>query len=69
LSFKSWVIPFLSAGVGIGFTLFSFVTGQEITESQFQLFNYLIMLTLGSGAIGATNKGFKSYQEYKKNGN
>jgi hypothetical protein len=66
LSFKSWVIPFLSAGVGIGFTLFSFVTGQEITESQYKLFEYLILMTLGSGAIGATKSGFSKYQEYKK---
>jgi len=66
MSFKGWVIPFLSAGVGIGFTVFSFATGQEITESQYKLFEYLILMTLGSGAIGATKSGFSKYQEYKK---
>ena len=67
MSAKGWIIPYLSTAVGLGFTIFSFVTGQEITESQFQLFQYLILLTLGSGAIGATKKGFQSYQEFKKN--
>ena len=28
--------------------------------------DYLIIMTLGSGAIGATKKGFEKYQEYKK---
>lgn len=68
MSFKSWIIPFLSFGVGISFTVFSFVTGQEITESQYKLFEYLILMTLGSGAIGATKSGFNKYQEYKNNG-
>jgi len=68
MSFKGWVIPFLSAGVGIGFTIFSFVTGQEITESQYKLFEYLILMTLGSGAIGATKAGYSKYTDYKKNG-
>ena len=66
MSLKGWIIPYLSFAVGIGFTSFSFITGQDITESQFKLFEYLILMTLGSGAIGATKKGFEKYQEYKK---
>ncbi len=68
MSLKGWIIPYLSFGVGLGFTAFSFITGQEVTESQYKLFEYLILMTLGSGAIGATKAGFSKYQEYKKDG-
>ena len=66
MSIKGWIIPYLSFGVGLGFTVFTFVTNQEISESQYKLFEYLILMTLGSGAIGATKSGFSKYQEYKK---
>lgn len=65
MSFKSWLIPLLSTFTGVGFTIFSFVTGQEVTASHVQLIDYLLFLTLGSGAIGATKAGYEKYTEYK----
>lgn len=67
MSFKSWLIPMLGTIVGVGFTVFSFVTNQDVNETHVQLLDYLLKLTLGSGAIGAANGGFKLYQNYKKN--
>ncbi len=66
MSLKGWIIPYISFAVGIGFTAITFFTGQEINETHFRLLDYLIVMTLGSGAIGATKKGFEKYQEYKK---
>ena len=66
MSFKNWLIPYLSMIVGVGFTAFTFATGNEVTESQFKMLEYLLFLTLGSGSIGAARKGFKDYQQYKK---
>jgi len=63
---KSWIIPYLSTAIGLGFVFISFVSGVEINETHVQLLDYLVILTLGSGAIGATNKGFKRYTEFKK---
>jgi len=63
---KSWIIPYLSTGIGLGFVLISFVSGVDINETHVQLLDYLVILALGSGAIGATNKGFKRYTEFKK---
>ncbi len=65
MSLKAWLIPMLSTFTGIGFTIFSFYTGEVVTESQIRLLDYLLVMTLGSGAIGATKKGFKEYQAYK----
>jgi len=65
MSVKSWIIPFLSTGIGLGFVLFNFFSGQEINESHVQLLDYLLVLTLGSGAIGASNAGFKRYRSLK----
>jgi len=65
MSFKAWLIPYLSMIVGVGFTAFTFITGNEVTPSQYQLLEYLLYLTLGSGAIGASKKGFEKYQEFK----
>jgi len=62
---KSWIIPFASTIIGLGFVAFSFLTGIEVLQSHAELLDYLLVLTLGSGAIGATNKGFKKYQEFK----
>jgi len=64
MSFKSWIIPYVSFAVGIGFTVYSFVTGNPVDESMFRFIDYLIVMTLGSGAIGATNAGYKKYQEF-----
>lgn len=65
MSFKSWIIPFLSTGIGLGFVAISFLSGQDVNESHVQLLDYLLVLTLGSGAIGASNAGFKRYKEFK----
>ncbi len=65
MSVKSWIIPFLSTGIGLGFVVINFITGVEIVESHVQLLDYLLVLTLGSGAIGASNAGFKRYKENK----
>jgi len=65
MSAKSWIIPYLGTAVGIGFTIITFVTGTEINETHVELLNYLLYLTLGSGAIGAANAGFKRYKEYR----
>lgn len=65
MSFKGWIIPYLSFAVGLGFTIFTFVTGNVIDESTYKLFEYLMVMTLGSGAIGASKAGFDKYQEYK----
>lgn len=68
MNHKSWIIPYLSMIVGVGFTVYSFATGIEITDAHVSMLNYLLMLTLGSGAVGMANKGFKRYTEYKNNG-
>jgi hypothetical protein len=65
MGFKSWFIPYLGITVGVGFTIYSFVTGNAVNETHVQLLDYLLYLTLGSGAIGAANSGFKKYSEYK----
>ncbi len=69
MSLKGWIIPYISFGVGIGFTAITFLTGEPVNETHWKLLDYIIVMTLGSGAIGATKKGFEKYQEYKKNGN
>jgi len=66
MSVKGWIIPYVSFAVGIGFTAITFLTGNEINETHFRMLDYLIVMTLGSGAIGATKRGFEKYQEYKK---
>jgi len=63
---KSWLIPYLSMIVGVGFVVYSFVTGIDINQTHVQMLDYLLMLTLGSGAVGMANKGFKRYTEFKK---
>jgi len=68
MSFKTWIIPFLSTAIGLGMVIGSFVFGAEINETHVRMLDYLLVLTLGSGAIGASSKGFKRYQEFKKNG-
>jgi len=68
MSVKSWIIPFLSTAIGLSFVAISFLTGVIINETHVQLLEYLLVLTLGSGAIGASSKGFKRYQEFKNNG-
>ena len=66
MSVKSWIIPFLSTAIGLAFVGISFVSGVEVNETHVQMLDYLLILTLGSGAVGATNAGFKRYQEFKK---
>ncbi len=65
MSFKSWIIPFLSTAIGLGMVISSFVFGVEINETHVKMLDYLLVLTLGSGAIGASNKGFQKYQEFR----
>ncbi len=65
MSLKSWIIPLASTIIGLGFVVFSFISGIEVMESHSNLLDYLLVLTLGSGAIGATNKDFKKYQEFR----
>ena len=66
MSFKSWIIPFLSTAIGLGFVAINFITGVDVNPTHVQMLDYLLVLTLGSGAVGATNAGFKRYQEFKK---
>ena len=66
MSFKSWIIPFLSTGIGLGFVAITFLTGVDVNDTHVQLLDYVLVLALGSGAIGASNAGFKRYQEFKK---
>ncbi len=68
MSVKSWIIPFMSTAIGLGFVAVSFISGIEINATHVQLLDYLVILTLGSGAIGVTNSGFKKYKEFKTNG-
>ena len=68
MSLKSWIIPYVSFAVGIGFTAYSFISGNPVDDSMFRFIDYLIIMTLGSGAIGATKSGYDKYQEYKNNG-
>jgi len=65
MSVKSWIIPFLSTGIGLGFVIMSFLSGQDVNETHVQLLDYILVLTLGSGAIGASNAGLKRYKEFK----
>lgn len=69
MSFKSWIIPFLSTAVGLGMVISSFVFGVAINETHVEMLNYLLVLTLGSGAIGASSSGFKKYKDFKKGTN
>jgi hypothetical protein len=69
LSVKGWIIPYISFAVGMGFTAITFLTGETVNETHWKLLDYIIVMTLGSGAIGATKKGFEKYQEFKKDGN
>jgi len=66
MSVKSWIIPFLSTAVGLGFVAITFLTGVDVNPTHVQMLDYLLVLALGSGAVGATNAGFKRYQEFKK---
>jgi len=66
MSTKSWLITAIPMIIGSGFTLITFITGQDVNETHVQLLDYLLYLTIGSGSIGAANAGFKRYKEYKK---
>lgn len=66
MSAKSWLITAVPMIVGVGFTVITMVTGQEVPETYSHLLDYLLVQSLGSGAIGAANKGYQKYQEYKK---
>jgi len=65
MSVKTWIIPFLSTGIGLGFVIVNFISGVDVNASHVQLLDYLLVLTLGSGAIGASTSGFKKYKEFK----
>ena len=65
MSAKSWIIPYLGTAVGVGFTIITFITGQEINPTHVSMLDYLLYLTLGSGAIGAANAGYTKYSAYK----
>lgn len=62
----SWLLPVLPMIVGVGFSIVTFVTGENINETHVKLLDYLLVSTLGSGAIGATKSGYKAYTDYKK---
>ena len=68
MSVKTWIIPFLSTGIGLGFVVMSFLSGQDVNSTHVQLLDYILVLNLGSGAIGASTVGFKRYKEFKENG-
>ena len=61
----SWLLPVLPMIVGVGFTLITFISGTEVNETHVQLLDYLLISTLGTGAIGAAKSGHGKYQEYK----
>lgn len=65
MNLKSWIIPYLSTAIGLGFVIVSFVNETQINETHVQMLEYLLVLTLGSGAVGMANKGFKRYTEFK----
>ena len=65
MSFKSWLMPVLPMIIGLSFTVVTFVTGVEVTESHVHILDYLLVLTLGTGAIGAGKSGFKKYSEFR----
>jgi hypothetical protein len=50
---KSWVVTLTPLMIAIGTTLKSFVTGEQLTESEIELIKYLVGAFIGSGAIGA----------------
>lgn len=66
MNIKSWIIPFLSTAIGLGFVVITFLTGVDVNETHVQLLDYVLVLALGSGAIGASNAGFKRFQQFKK---
>jgi hypothetical protein len=61
----SWILPVLPMAVGVGFTLITFITGESVNETHVQLLDYLLVSTLGTGAIGAAKAGHSKYTEYK----
>lgn len=65
MSAKSWIIPYLGTATGLGFTIITFLTGVDVNPTHVDLLDYVLYLTLGSGAVGAANSGFKKYQDYK----
>lgn len=68
MSVKTWIIPFLSTAIGLAFVAINFLTGVDVNPTHVELLDYLLILTLGSGAIGASNAGYKRYTDFKKNG-
>lgn len=62
----SWLLPVLPMLVGVGFTLITFITNTEVNETHVQLLDYLLISTLGTGAIGAAKSGHSKYAEYRK---
>jgi len=61
----SWLMPLLPMFVGVGFTLITFITGTDINDTHVQLLDYLMVTSLGGGAIGAAKAGHSKYQKYK----
>lgn len=54
--------------VGVGFGIFTFATGIEVTESHAKILDYLLIQALGSGATGAALSGMKHYKDLNKQG-
>lgn len=52
--------------VGLSFTVITFLTGEAVNETHVQLLDYLLVSTLGTGAIGAAKAGHSKYVTYKK---
>jgi hypothetical protein len=51
--------------VGVSFTIITFITGEVVNETHVQLLDYLLVSTLGTGAIGAAKAGHGKYVSYK----
>jgi hypothetical protein len=47
--------------VGVSFTIITFITGEVVNETHVQLLDYLLVSTLGTGAIGAAKAGHGKY--------
>lgn len=64
--FLSWMLPVLPMLIGVSFTAITFITGTEVNETHVQLLDYLLVSTIGTGAVGAAKSGHKAYINYKE---
>ena len=59
-------MPILPTLIGVGFTIYTFISGNPITDSEVKVLDYLLYTTLGTGAIGAAKAGHERYVQYKE---